>query len=423
MRSEIMSAQSNRQYLETVPEGPSRIPRLPTGPIIVASDGAPDSDAALVAARIFASRTGAPVRVVGALEPMAIQTFEIGTVPADPSMLGPRRTMLREGIHDQLRRLAPRDAAVPVAIRDGIAPQVIASEAHAAHASLLVLGRGRHGLVDRLMQGETVLRVLQLADVPVLAVEPGAAELPKRVLIATDFSPHSIYAAKVALSLVDPEAIVHLAHASRGREPIAEELEKVIHEIGADDREVHRIILRGDPGRELVNFATRSNVDLAVSGTHGYGFFNRLVLGSVATALVRGAPCSVLVVPGHALDRATARMSAGNGQTRSLPLHVWSPELAEITRRNAGRTCSVEIDDSSLGAQLQGNAIPLIGASHDRHGNEVQLMFGTHGLTGRYLAHVVPGVTAVEILNDQVGRERALHVTNSEGSTLITFTD
>jgi hypothetical protein len=83
----------------------------------------------------------------------------------------------------------------------------------------------------------------------------------------------------------------------------------------------------------------------------------------------------------------------------------------------------VEIDDSSLGAQLQGNAIPLIGASHDRHGNEVQLMFGTHGLTGRYLAHVVPGVTAVEILNDQVGRERALHVTNSEGSTLITFTD
>lgn len=418
-----MSSQLNRQDVATAPERASRVPRLPGGPIIVASDGAPDSDAALVAARIFATRTGAPVRVVGALEPIVIQTFDIGTVPADPSMLGPRRTMLREGIHDQLRRFAPHDAVIPVVIRDGIAPQVIASEAHAVHASLLVLGRGRHGLVDRLMEGETVLRVLQLADVPVLAVEPGAAELPKRVLIATDFSLYSIYAARVALSLVDPEAIIYLAHSTRSREPIEPELEKVIHEIGADDMEVHRVILRGDPGRELVNFASRSNVDLAVSGTHGYGFFNRLVLGSVATALVRGAPCSVLVVPGHALDRAAVRTNAANGQTRALSSHTWSHELAEFTRRNAGRCCSVEIDDPDLGAQLQGNAIPLIGASHDRHGNEVQLMFGMRGLTGRYLTHVVPDVTAVDILHDQVGRERALHVSNDGGSTLITFTD
>ncbi|HEU4585441.1 MAG TPA: universal stress protein [Gemmatimonadaceae bacterium] len=418
-----MSSQLNRQDVTTAPKGAFRVPRLPGGPIIVASDGAPDSDAALVAARIFAARTGNPVRVVGALEPIVIQTFDIGTVPADPSMLGPRRSMLREGIHDQLRRLAPRDSAVPVVIRDGIAPQVIASEAHAAHASLLVLGRGRHGLVDRLMEGETVLRVLQLADVPVLAVEPGAAELPKRVLIATDFSPYSIYAAKVALSLVDPEAIIYLAHATRSKEPVEAELEKVIHEIGADDREVHSVILRGDPGRELVNFASRSNVDLAVSGTHGYGFFNRLVLGSVATALVRGAPCSVLIVPGHALDRATALTNAANGHTRALSAHTWSQELAEFTRRNAGRCCSVEIDDPDLGAQLQGNAIPLIGASYDRHGNEVQLMFGMRGLTGRYLTHVVPDVTAIDILHDQVGRERALHVSNAGGSTLITFTD
>lgn len=418
-----MSTQLSRQSQAAAPQGPAHVPQLPAGPIIVASDGAPESDAALVAAGILASRTGAPVRVVAALEPIVIQAFDIGTVPADPSMLGPRRTMLREGIHDQLRRLAPRDAVVQVAIRDGIAPQVIAGEAHTAHASLLVLGRGRHGLVDRLMEGETVLRVLQLADVPVLAVEPGAAELPKRVLIATDFSPYSIYAARVALSLVDPEAIIYLAHATRSKEPIEPELEKVIHELGMEDREVHTIVLRGDPGRELVNFAARSNVDLAASGTHGYGFFNRLVLGSVATALVRGAPCSVLVVPGRALERATMRMNAGIGQTRSLPSSSWSLELAEFTRRNAGRSCTVEIDDTSLGAQLQGNAVPLLGASYDRHGNEVQLMFGTHGLTGRYLTHVVPGVIAVDILCDQLGRERALHISNSEGSTLITFTD
>jgi hypothetical protein len=50
-------------------------------------------------------------------------------------------------------------------------------------------------------------------------------------------------------------------------------------------------------------------------------------------------------------------------------------------------------------------------------------MFGSRGLTGRYLTHVVPGVEAVNLLYDEVGRERALHISNSEGSTLITFTD
>lgn len=397
--------------------------QLPGGPILVASDGGPDSDAAIVTAQLYAARTGAPIRLVGALEPIVIQTFDIGTVPADPTILGPRRTMLREEIHDQLRRLAPRGATFPVTISDGIAPQVIANEAHNSHARLLVLGRGRHGLVDRIMEGETVLRVLQLADVPVLAAEPGAAELPKRVLIATDFSQYSIYAARVALSLVDPQAIIYLAHATRSREPIVQELERVRREIGADDREVHPVVLRGDPGRELVNFASRNNVDLAVSGTHGYGFFNRLVLGSVATSLVRGAPCSVLAVPGNALSRAAAQMKAGNGHTHSVPSRNWSHELSEFTRRNVGRPCSVEIEDPDLGAQLQGNALPLIGASYDRHGNEVQLMFGMRGLASRYLTHVVPDVTGVDILCDQVARERTLRVSNDGGSTLVTFTD
>lgn len=417
-----MSSQLTRQDVATESEL-SRTLKLPGGPVVVASDGGPDSDAAVVAAQLYAARTGAPIRVVGALEPFVIQTFDIGTVPADPSILGPRRTMLREEIHDQLRRLAPRDATYPVAIIDGIAPQVIANEAHGAHAQLLVLGRGRHGLVDRLMEGETVLRVLQLADVPVLAVEPGAAELPKRVLIATDFSPYSTYAARVALSFVDPEAIIYLAHATRNKEPLEQQIEAMRHEIGADGMEVHPVVLRGDPGRELVNFASRSNVDLAVSGTHGYGFFNRLVLGSVATALVRGAPCSVLIVPGNALARATERMKAGVGHTHSVPTRNWSHELSEFTHRNVGRQCSAEIDDPDLGAQLQGSALPLIGASYDRHGNEVQLMFGMRGLASRYLTHVIPDVTSVDILCDQVGRERTLRVSNDGGSTLITFTD
>ena len=397
--------------------------RLPTGPILVATDGTPDSDSAIVAAQLIGARSGAPVQVLSALEPLMIQTYDMGTVPADPAMFGPRRAMLRELIHEQLRRLLPATTDIPVTIVDGNAAQVLARVAHDRHARLLILGRGRHGLVDRLMLGETVLRALQLADVPVLAAEPGISELPRRVLIATDFSPYSAYAARVAVSLIDPEATIYLAHVAPRTAQLQADLERFRHEIGADQMTVESIVLSGKPGRALVNFAASSNVDLVVSGTHGYGFFNRLVLGSVAMQLVRAAPCSVLAVPGSAATRAATREHAGQGRTRTVPPDEWSRQLETFSRSNAGRQCTAEIDDRELGAQVQGNALPLIGAAYDHHDQEVQLMFGASGLAGRYLSHVVPDVSQVDVLADEDGRDRALRVASGSGSTLVTFTD
>ena len=47
------------------------------------------------------------------------------------------------------------------------------------------------------------------------------------------------------------------------------------------------------------------NADLIVVGSHGYGRVKRLVLGSVAAAVVASAPCSVQVVRAkHAVEAA-----------------------------------------------------------------------------------------------------------------------
>ncbi|HEU4563398.1 MAG TPA: hypothetical protein VFS05_02070, partial [Gemmatimonadaceae bacterium] len=53
----------------------------PTGPIIVASDGAAESDAAFRAAREIARRDGARVEVVAVLENVPIVTPDFGLVP------------------------------------------------------------------------------------------------------------------------------------------------------------------------------------------------------------------------------------------------------------------------------------------------------------------------------------------------------
>ncbi len=53
----------------------------------------------------------------------------------------------------------------------------------------------------------------------------------------------------------------------------------------------------GEPAEGLVWAAKNVDADLIAVGTHSRGPLGRLVIGSVATAVLHNAPCSVLVVP------------------------------------------------------------------------------------------------------------------------------
>jgi len=56
-------------------------------------------------------------------------------------------------------------------------------------------------------------------------------------------------------------------------------------------------VLDGDSKVEIIiNYAKENNVDLIVMGSRGLTGFKRLLLGSVANAVVTNAPCPVMVV-------------------------------------------------------------------------------------------------------------------------------
>lgn len=55
-------------------------------------------------------------------------------------------------------------------------------------------------------------------------------------------------------------------------------------------------VVTGSPARMIVAEAEKWGADLIVVGSHGYGFWSRVMLGSVSNAVVHHAPCSVLVV-------------------------------------------------------------------------------------------------------------------------------
>lgn len=55
-------------------------------------------------------------------------------------------------------------------------------------------------------------------------------------------------------------------------------------------------ILCGSPQQAIVEEAEKWSADLIIVGSHGYGFWERTLLGSVSNSIVNHAPCSVLVV-------------------------------------------------------------------------------------------------------------------------------
>jgi nucleotide-binding universal stress UspA family protein len=59
---------------------------------------------------------------------------------------------------------------------------------------------------------------------------------------------------------------------------------------------VSRVVKEGDPKRTLLNEAVEWGADAVFVGSSGLGRLERLLLGSVASAVVTRAPCSVEVV-------------------------------------------------------------------------------------------------------------------------------
>lgn len=55
-------------------------------------------------------------------------------------------------------------------------------------------------------------------------------------------------------------------------------------------------VVVGNPPRAIVEEAKDWGADLIVVGSHGYGFWGRMVIGSVSQSVINHSPCSVLVV-------------------------------------------------------------------------------------------------------------------------------
>lgn len=131
-----------------------------------------------------------------------------------------------------------------------------------------------------------------------------------KILFPTDFSHCGDAALRLATSLArDAGATLLIVHVEEppiaygGGEmyygvpdPVSDDLQRMLHEVVPSDPAVpyeHKLIT-GDPSTAIAKLAEDEKVDLIVMGTHGRTGLTRLLMGSVAEAVVRRAPCPVL---------------------------------------------------------------------------------------------------------------------------------
>lgn len=131
-----------------------------------------------------------------------------------------------------------------------------------------------------------------------------------KILFPTDFSHTGDAALALATTLArESGATLLIVHAEEPPtaygggemyygipEPATDELMKMLKRIEPTDPAVpfeHRLVT-GDPAHAIVRLANEEHVDMIVLGTHGRTGLSRMLMGSVAEAIVRRAECPVL---------------------------------------------------------------------------------------------------------------------------------
>lgn len=271
-----------------------------------------EEDGVLAAAVAVARAAGAELHVIHAEEKAAPSEAGGGEPPGTAE----------SRLASVLSRVAtPAGVRWQAVVGHGPAHRVLDREARRLSPDLVVVGATAAGGRGRRL-GSTAERVAQRSWCPVLVVRPPLPVPPVRVLAPVDLSLLSGDGLRCALEVVGclgggAEVVVSALFAVGYLDPMSARMrregwssEEMTARAGAQldafvtehrpdlPHVVRPEVVLGPAREEIVRAA--ATADLVVMATHGHGGFERLLLGSVAAAVVREAPCSVLLVPPRA---------------------------------------------------------------------------------------------------------------------------
>ena len=263
--------------------------------VLVATDGSDFSIGAIRTGVALAKSRGA--HLIGLS--IAVYNPEYSTLVPNLGDEAERRA--REALESFIAEAG--DGAETMTIEASDPYQGILEGAKAQNANVIVIGRrGKRGLA-RMMVGDATAKVIGHADCAVLVVPRAARLWGKRILLATDGSPHSEAAAGVVGHLakwgglpVTVVSVVTSSHSLARRQEAEQAVSANVEKLRGLGVEAEGKVVEGRPDEAIVKVAEDVGADLIVMGSLGRTGLIKVLLGSVTERVIGQAVCPVLVV-------------------------------------------------------------------------------------------------------------------------------
>ncbi len=290
--------------------------------VVVPLDGSEFGEHALPTAVALARRAGARVELAHVHEPLTMPDLRLPALEAEDRAA---RERARDYLDDVVARVT---AAAPVAavrtLLQGRPADALCEWLPTADADLVVMTTHGRGPLSRFWFGSVATELIQRLSVPVLLVRPqagppGPAAGPhfRRILIPLDGSPLAervvpVAAAVAALTGAECRLLRVIPPVLTGgplnprrpatRRPAVEALEDearaylaaVAGRFPGPTPEAH-VVADWPPAGAVLADADAHRADLIALATHGRGGLSRLLVGSVADKVARGASAPVLL--------------------------------------------------------------------------------------------------------------------------------
>ena len=408
------------------------------GPTVVAVGGA-DHESVVRAARMVERHVSGGVLAVSVLEPPPTSIGGADPRFVPPSYMDRMRDELAARLAEHLRAAAGSAARWHTRVIVGEPAFALTDLADSVHAPLLVMGIGRHRTLDRVFGSETTLRAIRLAACPVLAVHRDLDAPFHDVVIAVDFSPASAYAAQLVLPFLGPRATLHLVHVWKPgvvddaataeanqlyADTLPQRFERFVELLALpDDTEVRTVVLEGRVSERLLGYASMHHADLIVAGRRGLNPFERLLVGSETTALLRDGGRSLFVAPEPPFAIRDRLRLVLSGTSRSTEPGEWQAQLDGFTERNRGRRVVLDAEDLVFGARVVESGLEFVHAICHPEFRRIELTVADPDRPAHRITRIIGVVQSVRVEADDAGRDQALHVHHGGGRTTLTFTD
>jgi nucleotide-binding universal stress UspA family protein len=293
--------------------------------LLVPLDGSAFGEHALALARAIAYQAGAALHLVHVH--VITVPISVDAIPVFDEALDAQDRAREQAYLDNLaRRLSAGSAlrVITAVLEDPIAG-AIRAYAVAHDIDLVVMTSHGRGAFSRFWLGSVADTLARCAPMPILLLRPPETPLEldrppeiKHILVPLDGSAlaESVLPPACALGALTDAAITLLhviAPEAAGYEtdwPTAQSevgtlavlragaqtyLDRVAERLGAQSLVVHTAVIGGQPAPAILEYAHDHAIDLIALATHGRGGAARILLGSIADKVVRGATTPVLL--------------------------------------------------------------------------------------------------------------------------------